>query len=499
MQKIIKKFFSAPSIRLNVFIIVEVLILLVVSLGGLFYFTRKALIEESKMDAEQRLENAVQHADNVLITIEQTAGNFYHSIVGHLDQPDLMTTYCRKLVECNPNIEGCVIAFKPNYYPDRELFINYVRRKKYNSPELITLDESVKIPYTQHKWYSETMKTGRATWLDPGKEHESYKTDPVITFCMPILDNSKACVGVMAVGLSIDLLSNIVLESKPTPNSYCIMLDQDGSYLVHPNHELHGQKVFRHPDIAESPSATAAAQAMVKGKTGNGSFVMNDFTWYLFYKPFVHTSLPGHSTNTLRWSIASVYPKSDIFGEYNYMVLHVLGIVLAALLVFYILCRKAIRKRLKPLIYLTESAERIANGHYDETIPNVKRDDEVGVFYKHFQAMQQALAADISKHEERKVTLRERNKEMQKIQKQIQEDDQIKNTFLHNITNMMVAPAESINDSVFTLCDNYKDITLPEANQEINNIRQQGETILELLSEKFKISPNETGKEDSHE
>lgn len=277
------------------------------------------------------------------------------------------------------------------------------------------------------------------------------------------------------------------------------MLDQDGSYLVHPNHELHGQKVFRHPDIAESPSATAAAQAMVKGKTGNGSFVMNDFTWYLFYKPFVHTSLPGHSTNTLRWSIASVYPKSDIFGEYNYMVLHVLGIVLAALLVFNILCRKAIRKRLKPLIYLTESAERIANGHYDETIPNVKRDDEVGVFYKHFQAMQQALAADISKHEERKVTLRERNKEMQKIQKQIQEDDQIKNTFLHNITNMMVAPAESINDSVFTLCDNYKDITLPEANQEINNIRQQGETILELLSEKFKISPNETGKEDSHE
>ena len=76
----------------------------------------------------------------------------------------------------------------------------------------------------------------------------------------------------------------------------------------------------------------------------------------------------------------------------------------------------------------------------------------------------------------------------------------IHRTFIyHNITNMMVAPAESINDSVFALCDNYKDITLPEANQEINNIRQQGETILELLSEKFKISPNETGKEDSHE
>ena len=43
------------------------------------------------------------------------------------------------------------------------------------------------------------------------------------------------------------------------------------------------------------------------------------------------------------------------------------------------------------------------------------------------------------------------------------------------------------------------DITLPEANQEINNIKQQSETILELLSNKFKNSSNETGKEDNHD
>ena len=229
------------------------------------------------------------------------------------------------------------------------------------------------------------------------------------------------------------------------------------------------------------------------------SFKVDDFTWYLFYKPFVRTNLPGRHLNALKWSIATVYPKSDIFGEYNYLVLHVLGIVLIALLVFYMFCKRAIKKQMKPLIYLTESAERIAEGHYDETIPNVKRDDEVGVFYKHFQEMQKALAAHIAKHEEQRNTIAEHHEKLQKIDKQMQEDNRVKTTFLHKITNRMISPAESLSSSVDILCDRYEDITLAEANKEIDNIKLQSENILELLSHKFDASTNNTGKETSHE
>ena len=54
MQKIIKKLFSTPSIKLNWLVALEIVALLIMSLGGLFYFTRKALVEEAKMDAELR-------------------------------------------------------------------------------------------------------------------------------------------------------------------------------------------------------------------------------------------------------------------------------------------------------------------------------------------------------------------------------------------------------------------------------------------------------------
>lgn len=480
-----KHFFTTPSIKLKSLVMIEVVLLLLVSLGTLFFFTRKALVMETKKDANQRLEGTVQHVDNVLLSIEQTTGNFYFELTAHLDNPERMKDYCRRLVECNDYIFGSAIAFKPGYYPDRDLFLTYAHRKKYNSPELILSDKTVTRPYTEQNWYKETMTACRPAWIIPDMNN-SYEVEPVITFCLPITNSSKECVGVIAVGLSINMFSQNVLETKPSPNSYSILLNSKGTYIIHPDRDkLTGQTIFKQPEIAESPTAIEAAKAMLKGESGDMSFQKNNETWYLFYKPFVRKNIPGRSTEALNWSIATIYPKADIFNEYNHLVLHVIGIALAGLLVFYILCKMAIRKQLKPLAYLTESAKRIANGHYDETIPDTNRDDEVGVFQRHFLLMQKALAADLAKQEQQKLTLHERREELQKTYQQIQDDDNVKNTFLHNVTNRMIAPSESICNSVNNLCDNYQVITVEEAQKEVDNIKRKSEDIRELLSHKF--------------
>jgi methyl-accepting chemotaxis protein/sigma-B regulation protein RsbU (phosphoserine phosphatase) len=509
MQKNVRKFFPTPSIRLNTLVVIEVVMLLVVSLGVMFFFTRKALVEEKKMDAEQRLEATVQHIDNILLTIEQSADNICYELLNHLDRPEDMPAFCRRLVESNPDIDGCAIAFKPNFFPNRELFINFIHRKKYNSPELIFTNKPVN--YTSQPWFSETMRTCRAAWIDPGRSN-AHGLEPVITYCLPIRDKDHKCVGVIGVGLSVNLLSQIVLATKPSPNSYSILLSKDGSYIIHPNPaRLRGQNVFTEPEVTESPSAVEAARAMLNGETGNMSFKMNDYTWYLFYKPFVRNNFTGHTAALQNWSIATICHKDDIFGEYNHLVFHVLGIVFIALLIFYMLCKMAIRKQMKPLQYLIESSDRIADGHYDENIPDLSRDDEVGTFYKHYQTMLKALEKDVAMQDEQRATLLQRHDRLQKMHEQIDEDNQVKATFLHNITNRMIAPADSIVDSVKTLCEGTQDFTLAEADKEIDNIKQQSNTILELLSHKFNItdtggaavrtnaSPSEAGKEDSHE
>jgi methyl-accepting chemotaxis protein/sigma-B regulation protein RsbU (phosphoserine phosphatase) len=112
--------------------------------------------------------------------------------------------------------------------------------------------------------------------------------------------------------------------------------------------------------------------------------------------------------------------------------------------------------------------------------------------------MQQALEADITKLEQQQVTLQERRDRLQKTYQQIQEDDQVKTTFLHNVSNKMIEPSNSILESIETLCDNYYDISLEEAKRETKNIKLQSETILELFNKNYNAPGNEAGKEEKH-
>ena len=58
----------------------------------------------------------------------------------------------------------------------------------------------------------------------------------------------------------------------------------------------------------------------------------------------------------------------------------------------------------------------------------------------------------------------------------------VKVTFLRNITDQIIPPAEAIDISIKNLCTNYQEISLEEADREVANIKRQRETILSLLN-----------------
>ncbi len=195
------------SLKLSLMVCLEIALLLSLSLAVMFYFSRRALRDEAMHDVEQTLEGTAQHIDNILISVEQSAGNFYWELLNHLDRPDRMFAYSRKIVECNPYVVGCAIAFKPNYYPDRELFMAYVHRKNNMASasgnlELVTQETFANRPYTEQVWFTEPMKTGRTCWTNPLK-NDSTENEASMTFCQPIYDQSGTCVGIVAVDLAI--------------------------------------------------------------------------------------------------------------------------------------------------------------------------------------------------------------------------------------------------------------------------------------------------------
>lgn len=201
----------------------------------------------------------------------------------------------------------------------------------------------------------------------------------------------------------------------------------------------------------------------------------------------------------LGWSVGVAYPDKDIFDEYNRLLYIVHAIVFIGLLLFFVICRLFTHQQLWPLTLLTESAHRIADGHYDETVPDTKREDEIGQLQVHFQNMQQALSTHISQEVQLSEQLKERGDELRKAYAKAQEADKMKTSFLHYMTNQMVAPADAIDKSVTTICNHFDDINEKEVGRQAEMIQAYSDEILRVLDHMLQTAESESGKEDAHE
>lgn len=334
------------SNRLSIFIASAIFMLLALSLGVMFYYSHTALSEEAMRDAEQTLEGTTQNIDNILLSVEQSAGNVYNDMLIHLDKPERMFTYSRELVKCNPHIVGCAIAFKPGYYPGRELFMAYVH---YKTPDagskqnLVTSEGFADRPYTEQKWFTKSLESGWIGWMP--LKGEAAEREPLVSFCLPIYDSHGERVGVMAVEVSIQQLSKIVLAAKPSANGYSVLLARNGSYIVHPDpNKLYSLTAFAQDEPDTDIRLLEAIEEMQAGKAGNRTYRMDGREWRLFYKPFQRTKVEGRSEGALDWSVGVVYPEDDIHSEHNRMLFLVLAIAVIGMCLFCVLCRFAIRR-----------------------------------------------------------------------------------------------------------------------------------------------------------
>ena len=470
------------SFRLSLTLLSALATLLIVALGIMFYFSRKAVKEEASLKATQTLEATQQRIDNILLSVEQSAGNIYLNILNHIDQPEKMDTYCRKFVEGNPYSNGCAIAFEPDFYQDHPNLIVFYRKSGIKDADgkevLVEAKTESGLPYYKQTWYISTLEKRVPDWLEP-REDNATNGEPVTVFTLPIYINEKKA-GVMAAGVPLNLLSKIVEDAKPSPNSFCALLGEDGSYIVHPDtSKLNYRNVFS----LKSPTAKEAAKAMMAGETGYKKFKQNGENYYVFYKPFERSVAPGRSMEKLNWSIGIIYPEDDIFGDYRRLHYAIITIAAVGLLLLLLLCYTFIHRQLLPLRMLSLSAQHIAEGHYDERIPDTRQQDEVGRLQKDFQHMQQALNLRVGEMEQLTQTLEERGKELQAAYELAQSGDRMKTNFLYNMSNQMISPINEICSSVKEFRDQIGNMTEDTNKELVDNILTQGEKISSMLQQ----------------
>lgn len=481
-------------------VVAAMALLLMASLAVMLYYARKEVKEDALQKASNTLETVVQRIDNIMLSVEQTAGNIYLGLHHHINNPEMVDLFCRHTVEANPYISGCAIAFKKDFYQGREYFMVYYHRngkdtKSNQSDNIVKLESYGDNHYSEQSWFTTPMTTGRSGWMNP-QDGMSARLAPIITFCLPIYGSDGRLVGTIGFDVSLNLLTQVILDAKPSVNSYCTLLSGDGTFLVHPDErKLYYETVFTQSERGADPSVRAAAEAMVSGDTGYKPFRLNGNDYYVFYKPFTRLVLPGRSMEKLDWSAGIIYPESDIFGDYISLSYTVIAISVVGLMLLFFLSRSMIHRQLKPLVILTESAQLIAKGNYDIHIPDSWQKDEVGRLQDNFKQMQQSLATSIGELEQLTTKLKQHGEELRVAYNNAQKADRMKTAFLHNMTNQMIAPADAIDEDVNELCDFGRSAGNRNPVELANDIQRNGSTIAILLKNLISISDEDMVRE----
>ena len=380
---------TSLSRRLSIIIVMMATVFFLGSLGFLFVESRKAVREEALNGAAQVLDNTVQRVNVLMQRVEIASDNFMWLPLRHLDVADSMFVYSRRMLTCNPDLNGCSIAFEPEFFPDKG---HYFSAYTYNDDGKFDTTQEGNPSYDYHymDWYQAPKLLDEPVWIEPFVDfnpEDVYAEEIIASYCRPMKDSKGHYVGTFSTDISMEWISKTISEVKPYPNSYCIMIGQSGTFFVHPDTtKLLRESIFtptlEHPDTA----LTNLGHAMQRGETGVRKLVFEGKESYVFYKPLGITG----------WSVAMVCPESDIFGGYMRLYKIVIFIVIAGLILMRLAFSRIIKRELKPLNTLALQAETIASGQFDKTLPRDNRIDEIGKLTQSFSDMQHSLVNYIS-------------------------------------------------------------------------------------------------------
>ena len=365
-------------------------IILIATLSFLFIVSQKAIRLEAVNHATEILENTALRVNGILDKVVIATDNIEWLIKRHIDRPDSMFVYSGRILQSNPDLNGCSIAFEPNYYKDRgRYFSAYSYNDKGNI--LTTQEGDEQYEYFYMDWYQLCKLLDKSVWTEPFIDYspdDEYAYDMIASYCRPLKDNDGKFIGTISVDLSLEWLSQTISAVKPYPNSYSIMVGRGGTYFVHPDStKLFYQTIFTETLEKPDTAITALGHAMQRGEEGMRQLKIDGEECFVFYKPLSETG----------WSVAIVCPENDIFGSfYNIRRAVSIATFVGLLLMFFVFTR-IISKELRPLKRLVKQAGTIANGNFDETLPDDGRDDEIGQLSNSFSNMQQSLVNYISK------------------------------------------------------------------------------------------------------
>ena len=404
--------FHHLSTRLAIVILVLAAPLFITTIGALFLEARQVIRHKAVGRAKSALNASMQRLDRNLLAV-QTATEAYSWVLEEQLHPDSFLTLSHKVVALNPHIDGCSVSAEPYLFPEKGRHYSVYTVREPDSVRTVVEEEYEYI------------------FFDEADSLELTIDGMLASYGKPLHNAKNEIVGVISTDLSLLKLTKIINEERPYPNSYFVMLDSDGRYVVHPDTtRLFKKTIFDDADPRTQQDLIALGHQMTAGKEGGMPVYVDGKGYLVCYKP-----VPGTD-----WSLAIVCPDNDILKNY-YMLTNILvPLLVIGLLIIVLLCYRAVSQAFSSIRQLLLKTRMIAEGNMEVFIGHSNRIDDVGRLQNSFAAMLQALQFHIGIVRYITEKLQQRNKELEEATKRAQEANQQKTTFIQNVSHQIRTP-----------------------------------------------------------
>ena len=427
----IRKSFSA---KLSLGILILTISIFAVSLGVLFTQSRHFIRVEAVGRATNVLNATMQRMTRNLMTIEN-ATNAYTWMIEQQFQPEQILDFTNRIVRLNPHIDGCSISAEPNMF---KKYGRYFSAYTVRETDTITTVIEEEYEYFLKIWYKTPRNLESGCWVVYTDEVDSLELaldGMIASYGKPLYNADSSIVGIISTDLSLLRLSKVMSEVRPYPNSYFMMIDDEGRYFIHPDStRLFTQTIFTNVDPRKQYDIIALGHEMTSGKLGQMVVNVNGAPCLVCYQPVTGT----------KWSLAIVCPDSDVLAGYYRLTYIVVPLLVIGLLIILLLCHRAVTVSIRPLNQLLDKTQAIASGNMEVHIPKSQRLDVIGRLQNSFATMLRYLNFHMGSVRYTTEQTKLRNEELERATRMAKEADKQKTTFIQNVSHQIRTPLNII-------------------------------------------------------
>ena len=385
--------------RLTMWITVTLLIVMLIITLVVSVLVKMGMTKEAEKRYQEAVERTNEGIGRLLSNVEVGVINNVHDIEENLQDSDGLRNVQKDILECNPDIFGCSVAFVSDYSPkEGRLYELYMKRG--DNGRLVSKQiASENHNYLKMEWFEIPLKTGKPHWSQPYYDEDGAEA-VICSYSYPIKDYKGKMVGVIGNDMRLDVLSDMLEKQDDEMNNrhahrlvakrslpyseltHSFIIGYDGAYITHHDHsQILKKNFFEDAKKSLDDEDDQMTEDMKAGKSGNQRLMFNGIDAVVYYAPL----------RTTGWSMIIVVPVASLYGPGDLLVKIVALLMLLTVLGINLICRRDITRLTRPLTHFAVSAREIAKGNFETPLPQIDSEDEIGLLHDSFEHMQQSL------------------------------------------------------------------------------------------------------------